>query len=441
VKKRFFISILLMFLMLICTSCVFGEPHSAKGLWRRINASMDALDSYEVDISMEMSFSVNGVKVEGTANGRGIEAGRGKEDYYYYQIVRTTLKSNRFDSDKKLYSLQAYHDGMAFISNTGEGMEQKLCSPMEAQAYIEYVGNQASGIGGFHICENAEYAKLENGDWLLTFSGYPEETVEKVAELYGIEGDTLGAEMTDMKVSISAGEDFLVKNLTIDFVFEDKKAGPVISLSSDYSRYNEAKRYTDTLDVEDYVQIEDLRLLNDIEDMLEEIQESEKATFTFESTQTTEGKETYREIDTVTFENREDGFYYNIDADIKGEKYEMIYEKGTLTVKSETKTPERKAQTEKEAKAFIADLINFAGYDKTYVTKVVRAGDNSHILVLKRQNPLAGQGGNSSTQNVTVVIKDDQLVSITTSVTVNQVTAYYYQVVKIKTSVVFQEEP
>lgn len=429
-KKTVVLLFVILVFAFVFTSCSSGEPETAEALWEKIDGAMNALDSYEVDLSMKMNFFMSGYEVSGKATGTAIEAGVTTDDYYFYQKMVTKVQCDELDLNENVTAIYGYNEGLAFVSNEGGGLEQKLCAPMTREEFRDYVSDSDLNDLALNDCTGAEFVKNEDNTWSLTYSGYTKVAVNALAEAFGIDEETsdmIGAEVLDLKVSISADENFFVKRMDVEFIFDvEEDEVPVITATAEYSEYNTAKRITGYIKPESYNQIEDLRLPENIGEMLKAREDAEEGTFTLDLDQTVMvmgNKSSYRETDKVNYGRRDGGYFYDIEAEIKGSTVDITYENGKqkVTQNGETSTV---SQTAAEAKEFIESLINSANYNKMYVTNVTKVEEGVYTIEMAVVNTAVyeqvmtkmGAFLSSAKQNITVTIKDDVLTEIKSTV-------------------------
>ena len=70
-----------------------------------------------------------------------------------------------------------------------------------------------------------------------------------------------------------------------DFDAENTSSAPTFEMTTKYSNYNEVTPITDTLNPDDYKEIEDCRLLSDFEDMIEKLEDDKDGSFVMEMEQ------------------------------------------------------------------------------------------------------------------------------------------------------------
>lgn len=433
-KKRILcLFVCLLLAVLVTVSCnnepKVSDPESAQELYDRIDEQMSALTSYRVDMDMKMTFFISGIEVVGEGTGYTIEDLNLEGDYYFYTETTTTVTAESLSMNQTQKNMEAYYRGNYFISNEKDGTSQKLYSAMSAEQAKEFhLESELDTLDLIKDCTTKEFSKNEDGTWELSCSGYTKAAIDKISEEMGLDGNTLSVEVMDMKMVMLADASYRAKQIKIDFVFEETKQMPTVSITADYSQYNEAISTTNSLNTEDYTQVDDIRVLDDIEDLLEELGESESVKFTLDLKQlvrASDGKQlsVYTEENKISCGEGDAGYFYDIDAYINKTQYDISYQNGKQTVKSGSQSQEN-AQSEQEAREWILSLINAANYAPEIVTNVEDKGDGVYKLTCgnldtsEYENFFAGSGGKLSTvnQTITVTIKDGRIVSILSSV-------------------------
>ena len=426
-KTLFLLACISIVLLLTLVSC--GEPKSAEALYAKVDETMGELNSYEMDLKLDMTFYVSNYKVSSQGTGHAIEDGLVNGDYYFYQETNTTVESKGLSLNETQKSIEAYDNGNYFILNQSSTGTQKMYSPLTAQEVLEYRADHDMGaLDVINDCTNQSFSKKEDGTWELICSGYTKSAIATIEDGMGLDNDMFDAEIMDMKMTLSADAEYHATKIELEFVFEDKKNAPAVSITIDFSKYDAAVRQTEQLNTENYTKVEDIRLLKQVEAMLEEMTERENGSFTLSLTQltrssTSPNSSTYKETDEVTFGEGESGYFYDIDATVSGTKYDISYKDGTQTIKTSSKT-QNKAQTEKEARDYIKSLINSAGYAQNIVTAIEKRGNGVYRFTCNPNTQTyetyyANMGGTfkSATQTITVTITDDQLTKIQSAVT------------------------
>ena len=428
--------------VLAFTSCGFN-PKTTEDLMKKIDKKMDSLDSYQTDMKMNLSTEINGYQCVADMKGKGVLIHGDKGRFYYYDFAEGTTEIRDTEKNEVIESvttktLNAFHEGNMYVLTEQGDIEQKLYSPLTKDEYLAYLEKQESEFDiDFESCVNKSFEKNEDGSWILKYSGYTKKTVNDIVEMFG--GDDLfEEEIEDMEIVIRVNADFTVKDMEIKMIFENEATISEFRMSMQYSKYNEATVVADvSLNTSDYKEVADCRLLTEIEDMLEELEDAENGSFELDLVQklkTTSPfyESTSSENDRVTYGKKDGKYFYNISATYDNGRIEISYENGkqTVTMSGVTETVD---QTEKEAKAFIGGLINTAQYEAVRVTDISKSNDGVYTIKCNRPNenlyqPVFSSVGVSNptvTQTIKITVQDDKITKIENTVSASAYSTYY----------------
>lgn len=454
-KRIFYLLACLLLVIVMMISCGGNEPkesapESAQELYQKIDEQMDALTSYRTDMNMKMTFYINGVEVKGEGSGYSIEDLKHEGEYYFYTESTTKVSAGALSMNQTQTNVEAYCKGNYFISNEQDGTSQKLYSAMSAEDAKAYrLESEMNTLDLIEDCTTKEFSQKEDGTWELICSGYTKAAIEKISEDMGLDNSTLSVEVMDIKLTLVADTDYRAKQIKIDFAFEETKHMPVVSVTADYSQYNEA--ITKSIDTEGYTKVDDIRILDKIEDLLEERYESESCRFELSLKQlirSADGKQlsVYTEDNDILVGEGDEGYFYDIDAFINKQSYDISYKNGKQTVKAGSQSQDN-SQTEEEARAWIESLMNTSKYAPNIVTNIEDKGDGVYKLTCDNlgraeyEAVFTGNGGKMSSvgQTISVTIKDGAIVAILSTVTAKGTIASYGDVtLTVTTSVKFQ---
>lgn len=425
-KKKIILAVAILAVVLLAvslSSCGLSKNHP-KGAWFRANLAMGKLDSYEIETEMNMTFYVNGHQVISRATGRTIEVDIGEKDQYFYQRTTTTVNSSKLGINKNIITLQAYHEGNYFLSNRGTEMNQRLYSPMTLKEALAFRMESSENLDAlFTECDNAEIKDNGDGTRTLQYSGYKQSALDKLTEEMELDELDLEYEVVDMPVTITINADDLIEKVELSLTFdasEDSLRVPSISVIMTYSEFNTAEREVSSLKTENFVEVKDVRLLSQLEDMLRA--REKEGSFTLSTKQTTKimgQSSTQKETDTVTYGTGNNGYFYDIKAELNGAKYTISYQDGKQTVKGDGSNKSEK-QTEDEAKDFINGLINTANYYADYVTNITEVSEGVYEIESGKpeatpyKNFFAQLGGiyTKATQTITITVEQGRIVKI-----------------------------
>ena len=115
------------------------EPASAKELWDLVDKAMENAESYEADMTADMVMFVNGFKIECKVSGFEISIGqRDALDYYYYRFLKNEASCDAVSLNETSTEIEAYNEGMAFVSKLSSEVEQNFCSKMTVDIAAVY---------------------------------------------------------------------------------------------------------------------------------------------------------------------------------------------------------------------------------------------------------------------------------------------------------------
>lgn len=435
-KKLCVTFLALILCIFVFTSCQF-KPESAADVMEKIDEKMESLKSYQSDMTAEMKTKIQEMDCEISFTGQQIVL----EDYYYNLMEGSTVFKGGMMSDPtvKFKEIEAFHDGKMFIwkeqwdasetvnylTMNMEDLSQKLCSSLTKEEFAEYLENQSDDLDiDYNECVNSAFVRNEDKTWTLTYSGYTKKTIDKVVQSFGDE--LFEEEIVDMEITIHANKDFTAKDIEIKMIFEESAISSSFRIYTQYSKYNEATAVTDTLNPSDYTEIADCRLLKGIENMLEDLEESDNGSFVLDMDQTLTIKKPSQtqktsEKDTVHYGEKDGKYFYTVHASYDGADIDIAYENGkqTTTVNGISQIAD---QTEKEAKAFINGLINTASYESIRVSNITKIEDgvykidhrpdkNIYKPVFSALNATMPQDSQVK-QTITITVRDGKIESI-----------------------------
>ena len=168
------------------------------------------------------------------------------------------------------------------------------------------------------------------------------------------------------------------------FDIEEETQKPSLTVTYHYSDYDGVTREPALFTEADYNVISDIRLLDKLETLYEEMLAKKENTFCLISEQHFElmGEESsYLEKDIVIYGEDEQGFFYAVDAMISEVTIEIDYKNGTQTIRQGTDT-ETIAQTDAEARTYITGLMSVIGFNKLQVREIVEMGDGVYVAAM-----------------------------------------------------------
>ena len=405
------------------------KTYTADEIYEKVDAKMNSYDSYETALELVMKTTVNGISVESIAKGTDVRTGLNSDNYEYYTETNMTFSSSA-SATQKITSIKAYYGGNYFISNRGQGVEQKFYSPMTPEEADKMEGeDDAEDMDylSFENCVNKEVKVNEDGSYELICSGYTANAVHEIMEKTGMDTGMYTSDVIDMTVTLKADAEFNATEIGIEFVFEQKpgeKETPVFTFKGTYSKYNEAEINTSSINPEKYVKVDDLGMLAETKELLDAKLAKEEGSFTLDISQTLKimgETQQNAETDNVTFGKNDKGYFYDIDADMNGTKYDISYSQGVQTVTANGQT-QQGAQTEAEARAFVESLMNSCQFNENLVKDMKKESDTKYVFTCEPKDTykaLIEQMGatfRNVTQTITITVENGEIMLIESEV-------------------------
>lgn len=375
------LSLLLTFSLAACQEAqqqpLGQEAESAAVLWEKIDQTMNALESMEITSTTQFAYYVSGNRYNRSVKRYLLSA----KDAHYTRSEDTTT-CPEMEYEQSFTTMEAYFEGKVYTAvNTGV-YEQKFCTEMTHEEYDHAPSGDLTEEFQIAVCEQSTCCKDENGLWNLHFSGYDKAAIDSVLTSLGLMDALLSETILDMEVSITAGDDYYVHKMQIKLIFAEGEHTPEFSVTAEYTGLNSTTFDTAQLNPQEYVMVEDLRILTALTDALKQRQNADSGRFTMDMTNTyIIGKDV-----TVSIENnqidyaRQDGWYtYTVVSNSDGVSYRIHYQNGMRTVTA-GKDGYVTEQTDEQAKSFIDGLIDSARYNSAAVTDIQKREDGSYVL-------------------------------------------------------------
>ncbi|MBQ8696561.1 MAG: hypothetical protein IJ519_02470, partial [Clostridia bacterium] len=394
------------------------EPESAEQIWEKVDEVMSAVKSYEYKSTMQLTYYYMGMRCDVSSIGNGVRCEL-EDDYYEYSDDRTDMRCDELSAEETRQSVEAYSDGKMYISNTVGDAAQRFCSPI---TYEEYGEESESLLDQFDVldCKDKSFVKGEDGGYTLSFSGYTKKAVRDFLD-GGMSEDDFGADILDLEISITVDAEFHAKVFTINVVFdvdEDDTLAPVMTMESTYSGFGTTEPNYDQLKTEEYTEIDDVRILDDVSECLDDFLSAKSGEFVVDSSQTISvmGEEdVYREKDEVSFSEENGGFIYDVAIESSDGDGNVSYKNGTQDVVYAGEEYSQ-AQTDAEAREFIDSLLEVE-YDSVRVSGIEVGEDGTYIFTVEHPDgsyyesyfESIGVEYTSMTQTFTVTMDGEEL--------------------------------
>ncbi len=382
-KKITTLFTLLLCVVLALSSCdiiddvlafIKNEPETAEELFEYINESMNSLESYEMDGVIKFSGSVAGIQMEMSGTNESIEYGIGQDYYYSYSKTSLTVEAN--DTTEKQIQQTIYEDGIIYLLNSVNGIENKICSEMSIEELNEYKSGDISlNDADLLACVTKEMLKNEDGTWKLTLSGYTNKVLDKFVEGMNFDNDLIDIEFVDMTVDIVADSEYKVLSMSIDFDAKYKNnttSTPEFACNIEYSNHNEVDGYCALVGKSEYAKCASLMSIKDVGHMLDERMNEAEGNFNLITTQKlVHGGSLIGETeehDLVRFQNKNGTYTYDIKATANGITLDIKYSGINQIVEQNGQVVASTYQSQDIAKQYIDLLINSARFSENRIS-------------------------------------------------------------------------
>ena len=420
-------------------------PANAAELWGNVEAAMDSLESMEITGTTNVVYYYMGYEFKLESSNYTVCT---LEEYYGESVSKVTCEEASIEQN--ITTKNAYYDGKMYLAHDNGVYDQKLCSVATKEQFRDTLTDSLTDIN-ITECTGGKFTKDGKAGWTLEFSGYTKKTISKVLDMLEISNDMLGADIEDMKITVNADAYFYIKSLTLAFVFveEEGNSVPEFSMNCTYSKYYTATFDPEVLKAEEYVEVADLFVLDQIMDGLTQRQNATSGNFVLDLKNTTRyygQSSTSKETDVVTYGKKNNAYYYSISAEVSGSKMALIYQNGMQTITADGETYSNPS-SDAEAKALVDGLIDSAMFDTLDVTNIEKEGEGVYMLTCENLNlskysarVTEGITLEYGEQAIKVTFRDGELVKIESLVCLEGKYNYNDIEMDLKTVVDFEKE-
>lgn len=417
-----------------CSTRSDEKKTEALELMENINEKMGSFDSFQISLTMDVVYFVDGKAVNAYSEGNQITAGIVSGNFQTYTKTETEISSENLEENQKITSKEGYYNGNYFLTTKGDYYNQKIYSPLTTQEAFEFVLDGGITFSGYFDCKNIETSIDDNGGHRVTSSGYSKEAIDLVCDHYGIDKLLFEKDIVDVQTVIITDSSYCVSEVSLDFVFEGAEKednGYKLKIVEKYSAFNEAHIYAAMVNLSNHVEVYDIRILKAIDDMMDDLYNRSSGSFELSSTETEEGiGQTYtnEKFYDVVYGENESGYHYTL-TDKNG--ITTQYKDGYETELGEAGFADAftMPMTETEAKNKINSFINSGGFSVAGVTDIKKISDG--VYEISCQNNLMYDRVNQGwelrkvIQTITFTVENNKIIKIESNVYVSGVYKYY----------------
>lgn len=368
-----------------------------------LDENMKSQGSYAMDMDMTMTLEVYRTEVSMVATGTATVVGSGTDDYFIHTETHQTMSMS--GEDTEITTIEGFADGKMFHYYAENGVRAtKLWSPISAGDYMAFEAayDLAESLNNDVMGEEAATRTcVQNDDktWTATYTDYtPAGLATTTGSLEGLESMMEGVYLEDLVITVYASKDLLPTGMEIEFVFAAEETDnevtlPVVEAKATYRDIGTTEAFE--VDLENYYEVEDLRVPTIVEKSLRDFLSADKAEFKVMTSQKAEykGQSTgVSETDTGTFEVGEDGYTFEIVAKTGGEKYDITYKDGTYLMMQGDVRKAKRYWSEAEAKTYMRGLLDPATFSTSKIKRIEKDeeasqdGKTVYLLTLRTED-------------------------------------------------------
>jgi len=429
---RFLTALLALIIIFALSSCSLTSPlfkgnTKEQKMMTKINDKMGSYDSFEIALTMDIKYFVDDVAASAYTEGKQMTTGLVSGDFQTYTKTETEVSSDDLDEKQRVSSKEGYYDGKYFLTTKSDYYNQKIYSPLTAQEAYEFVMEHGMSFSGYLNCENAKVSTKDNGDVVFACSGYSKAALENIYDYFGVDDSIFDVEISDVEVTITADSSYCVKEVSLDFVFEksdNSNKANEMKIVEKYSAFNETHIDPAMINLKNHTEVYDIRILREIDDMLNDLYDSSYKQFDLSVSQTEKmmGKTYSKEGSSeVVYGENENGYFYEIKKD-NGDiiKYEDGYEK---LINSNGGTDSSEACSEEEARTYVESLINTGGFYIPGVTDIEKISEGVYQFVCSNkaayETVYQGWRLGGVNQTITFTVDKGKIVKIVSNVRIS----------------------
>lgn len=329
------------------------EDMTTETLMNKISDAMDAVSSLETNTEIDALYYVSGKKITFQLTSKLLYIADGEETYFYNE---GDVALSGAGVEQELSTIEAYNDGKYFLSYAQDGLVKKLCSENTEKEFMDLYDN-VSEKSIYDDYGKASHIKNSDGTYTVTLTEYDEDFIDSTNEDLGLPMENGGGRVVGCTATLTVNADYTIKKTDIDYVFSNTDFSG--SQTVDFKSYNTVKKITNTINPDDYTEVSDAIGITLYQTLLSKRTNSESGSFTFSLNQTVavgNSNSVHNEKDIVSYGVDDDGYYFDLEAEINGTDHTITYSDGIYKVDGEA--DDSQDYNDVIAKSFIDGLID-----------------------------------------------------------------------------------
>ena len=426
----FILTVLILSMML--SSCEFlpldnngDEIKTAAEALSKMEEVMNGVISYQTTNDVSLSVEMGGEEISMSGDGKTVvmQNAENQVAYFYREVnTRTAYKGVSLTTG----SLRLYDEEKYYVLDSRGDYERKIFSSLSIEDFNTYMEeNYSDGVNYLEGYSESFYHKNEDGTHSLTLAGFGKEFVDNLNKQLSLTEADNGGVVTDYTVTVEIDQYFFPVKISIDYDFSNTD----FSGSEEITFHDIGEAEAIPVSTEEYTLVDDARMPDDLATFISEKKSSKDDYFTFKSTlkvKSPSGSGTYQEQDAVTYGTDENGFFYDVVANVNGTNVKMTYRDGKQTVNGNDDASSE--YSDADAMKLIGSLIDplyYSAVEVSYLEEYKTADGIKYLLyfepvgnmsdALKSVITSLGVDFVSHSATATVYVKDGEITSYTIS--------------------------
>ena len=406
--KLFSLTLALLMLTGALSSCmriglaVLGEEKDALlilSAFEKANAS-----SYSIHSESKMTVAAGKKDTNSvTVTGDMVVYKANSKDFRFHMEQKTeTVLSGSYT---KMETLEGFQNDKMYTGYDQASDSSYLYSEISRKDYTEHMEEMELLTDfEFDITQNncSDISCVTNNDKTVTasFKSFTDAGMEQFFELLDTDPETFGdlLEVDDFELTLTVDKKLRPKTLRLDILFDvsEDYVGEDPSMYLEMTFDLDGVEAPEDLDLSEYEQVEDLRLVDRVEKQLEEMVDQEEGYFSTKVVQkVTSGNQSQYETTLYNgvYRTEDDTYTHEIkvtDGDTIYKTGKLVYEDGKQEAFGIVAELE-KSMSDYEAKAFLASLLNPADFDSSVVSNITPDEETEGVYLISLADPKGNQ--------------------------------------------------
>ena len=389
--KMLFLCALLVVAVLQFTGCGNGEinwqkmdldsmesEERAEILEKAAEQEMNKLDSYTSKMELEFFINVGSNRVESTATNEIKIANQNSENYQYRSTTLNKTKAG--DTTNIVVTTEGFKDGTMYRGYEEGDRISYLRSEVSQADFIAYMKSRENNDNMTNIFVKGAFTykavseKTETG-WLVNINEISENFLLAMERNMGLHEMFDEGLLEDIEYDIYLSSEMHYERIDIRFIIKEGVNSPSFNFGfteCSISYYDLNETQLPSLNITEYTEAADLRILDNIENSFDAMKNSENGKFTISISQKIPVSSIeIEEFDNVSYQIKNGKISYTCDSVVNDESVKLTYEDGTrktYKIKGGEEILEKSEKLSETSQiSFIEGLIEVIPFEKKYV--------------------------------------------------------------------------